>query len=391
MRKVCVVTGSRAEYGLLYFLLKNISASSSLELQLIVTGMHLSPEFGVTYREIEKDGFRIDKKVTMNLSSDSWTTVAQETGRGVIGMTNALSELQPDILVLLGDRFEIFSAAIAGLFSTSPIAHIHGGEITEGAFDDAIRHSITKISYWHFVAAEEYRKRVIQLGEDPNRVFLVGSLNYDAILNTSLLKKEALERKIDFIFGERNLLITFHPVTLERNTSEEHMKELLSALADFEVTNFLFTAPNADTDGTVIKKLIEEFVSDRKETAKLFVSMGRVNYLSTLQYVDGVVGNSSSGVLEVPYYGIGTVNIGDRQKGRLRCPSIIDCGESQTAIAAAIKESLSRNFQLKASVRTCVYGDGSAAEQIHRHIIEANLEELIQKYFRDISHSSQIF
>ena len=190
MRKVCVVTGSRAEYGLLYLLLRNISASSSLELQLIVTGMHLSPEFGVTYREIEKDGFRIDKKVTMNLSSDSWTTVAQETGTGVVGMTNALSELQPDILVLLGDRFEIFSAAIAGLFSTIPIAHIHGGEVTEGAFDDAIRHSITKISYWHFVAAEEYRNRVIQLGEDPNRVFLVGSLNYDAILNTSLLKKE---------------------------------------------------------------------------------------------------------------------------------------------------------------------------------------------------------
>ena len=182
MRKVCVVTGSRAEYGLLYLLLKNISASSSLELQLIVTGMHLSPDFGLTYREIEKDGFRIGKKVTMNLSSDSWTAVAQETGTAVVGMTNALSELQPDILVLLGDRFEIFSAAIAGLFSTIPIAHIHGGEITEGAFDDAIRHSITKISYWHFVAAEEYRKRVIQLGEDPNRVFLVGSLNYDAIL-----------------------------------------------------------------------------------------------------------------------------------------------------------------------------------------------------------------
>ncbi len=340
MRKVCVVTGSRAEYGLLYLLLQKISTSLSLELQLIVTGMHLSPEFGVTYREIEKDGFRIDKKVTMNLSSDSWTTVAQETGRGVIGMTNALSELQPDILVLLGDRFEIFSAAIAGLFSTIPIAHIHGGEITEGAFDDAIRHSITKISYWHFVAAEEYRKRVIQLGEGPNRVFLVGSLNYDAILNTSLLKKEVLESKIDFIFGERNLLITFHPVTLERNTSEEHMKELLSALGDFEDTNFLFTAPNADTDGAVIKKLIEEFVSDRKETSKLFVSMGRVNYLSTLQYVDGVVGNSSSGLLEVPYYGIGTVNIGDRQEGRLKRKSVVDCGYEKDSIHRAVCQVL---------------------------------------------------
>ena len=340
MRKVCVVTGSRAEYGLLYLLLKKISASPSLELQLIVTGMHLSPEFGVTYREIEKDGFRIDKKVTMNLSSDSWTTVAQETGTGVVGMTNALSELQPDILVLLGDRFEIFSAAIAGLFSTIPIAHIHGGEITEGAFDDAIRHSITKISYWHFVAAEEYRKRVIQLGEDPNRVFLVGSLNYDAILNTSLLKKEVLESKIDFIFGERNLLITFHPVTLERNTSEEHMKELLFALDDFEDTNFLFTAPNADTDGAVIKKLIEEFVSDRKETAKLFVSMGRVNYLSTLQFVDGVVGNSSSGLLEAPYYGIGTVNIGDRQEGRLKRESVVDCGYEKDSIHRAVCQVL---------------------------------------------------
>ena len=344
-RKICVVTGTRAEYGLLRWVIDGIAKSPVLELQLIATGMHLSPEFGLTVQEIEADGHRIDRKVEMLLSSDTPVGITKSMGLGMIGFADALSELQPDLLLVLGDRFETFAAASAALIARIPIAHIHGGELTEGAFDDAIRHSITKIAHLHFVAAEEYRQRVIQMGEHPDRVFLVGSLGVDAIKRLKLLSREELEESLDFKLGPRNLLITFHPVTLEHNTSAYPMGELLVALDELEDTNLIFTMPNADTDGRVLIQMIQDFCATRTH-AKAFTSLGQLRYFSCIQHVDGVVGNSSSGLLEVPSFNKGTVNIGDRQKGRIRSPSIIDCEPSRQSIADAFHKLYAEEFRL---------------------------------------------
>ena len=273
-RKVCVVTGTRAEYGLLRWVMEEIRESSSLELQVIATGMHLSPEFGMTYRDIEADGFRIDRKVEMLLSADTPSAISKSMGLAMIGFADAYDQLRPDLLLVLGDRYEILAAATAALITRVPIIHLHGGETTEGAFDEAIRHSITKMSHLHFVAAEEYRKRVIQLGEHPDRVFQVGGLGIDNIHRLSLLSREALEEALDFSLGERNLLITYHPVTLEQNTSAQQMRELLAALEQQERTKLIFTMPNADTEGRVLFKIIEEFVQQNPERAKAFTSSG---------------------------------------------------------------------------------------------------------------------
>ena len=317
-RKICVFTDTRAEYGLLRCVMEGIKHSPKLELQVIATGTHLSPEFGLTYKEIENDKFLIDKKVEIVLSSDTPSAISKSTGLGMIGFADAFNDLKPDLAIMLGDRYELMAAAFTALVSHIPIAHISGGETTEGAFDEAIRHSITKMAWWHFVAAEEYKNRVIQLGEDPERVFNVGGLGVDAIKKTNLLSKRDLLKRIDIKFGKKNLLITFHPVTLEKQTSEKQFKNLLDALNTFHDINIIFTMPNSDSDGRVIKKMIEEFVSKHTERATAFSSLGHLNYLSTIQYVDGVVGNSSSGLSEVPTFKIGTVNIGDRQKGRLK-------------------------------------------------------------------------
>ena len=344
-RKICVVTGTRAEYGLLRWVIDGIAKSPVLELQLIATGMHLSPEFGLTLQEIKADGYQIDRKVEMLLSSDTPVGITKSMGLGMIGFADAFAELQPDLLLVLGDRFEIFAAASAALIACIPIAHIHGGELTEGAFDDAIRHSITKIAHLHFVAAEEYRQRVIQMGEHPDRVFLVGSLGVDAIKRLKLLSREELEESLDFKLGPRNLLITFHPVTLEHNTSAYQMGELLVALDELEDTNLIFTMPNADTDGRVLIQMIQDFCATRTH-AKAFTSLGQLRYFSCIQHVDGVVGNSSSGLLEVPSFNKGTVNIGDRQKGRIRSPSIIDCEPSRQSIADAFHKLYAEEFRL---------------------------------------------
>lgn len=334
-RKICVVTGTRAEYGLLRWVMDGICKSPLLELQLIATGMHLSPEFGLTVQEIEADNYRIDRKLEMLLSSDTPVGITKSIGLGTIGFGDALSELQPDMLLVLGDRFEIFAAATAALIARIPIAHIHGGELTEGAFDDAIRHSITKMAHLHFVAAKEYRQRVIQMGEDPDRVFLVGGLGVDAIKRFKLMTREELEASLDFSLGARNLLITFHPVTLEHNTSEHQMCELLAALDQLENTHLIFTMPNADTDGRILIQMIQEFCAVRPH-AKAFTSLGQYRYFSCIQHVDGVVGNSSSGLAEVPSFKKYSVNIGDRQKGRLRAPSVIDCSPNKEEILKSI-------------------------------------------------------
>lgn len=384
MRKVCVITGTRAEYGLLYWLMKGIQEANDLELQVIATGTHLSPEFGLTYREIEKDGFRIDRKVEMILSADTPSAIAKSTGLGMIGFADALAELQPKILVVLGDRFEIFAAAFAALMARIPVAHISGGETTLGAVDEAIRHGITKMAWWHFVAAEEYRKRVIQLGEDPERVFMVGGMGVDSIVKSELMDQAALEAELGYSFGPKNLLITFHPVTLEKETAGKQIGELMTALETLDNTRFIFTSPNADTDGRIIQDMIDDFVSAHGSGAVAFRSMGRTKYLSALQFVDGMVGNSSSGLTEAPTFRIGTVNIGDRQNGRLKAGSVIDCKPERFAILNAIHELVSEPFLKKLKTVKNPYGDGKATDRILKQLKTDNLPEEPKKVFFDL-------
>ena len=339
------MTGSRAEYGLQRCLMEDIQKSPELELQIIATGMHLSPEFGLTYKEIENDGFKIDRKVEMLLSADTSSAITKSTGLGMIGFADTLAEMEPNIMIVLGDRYEMLAATFSALVARIPIGHIHGGEATEGAFDEAIRHSITKMAWWHFVAAEEYQKRVVQLGENPERVFNVGGLGVDAIKKAKLLSKKELCEKTGIQFGNKNLLVTYHPVTLELNSSQKQFHVLLDVLDELKDINLIFTMPNADSDGRVIKQMIDKFVLDHNKRSISFISMGQLNYLSTLQYIDGVVGNSSSGLTEAPTFKIGTINIGDRQNGRLKAASVIDCKPIKKSILSAISRLFSREFQ----------------------------------------------
>jgi len=364
MRKICVITGTRAEYGLLQYLMEGIQKAHDLELQIIATGMHLSPEFGLTYQEIEKDGFAINQKIEMLLSADSSSSITKSTGLGMMGFADAYEALKPDIVVVLGDRFEVLAAGIAALFAKIPIAHIHGGETTEGAYDEAIRHSISKMAWWHFVAAEEYKRRVIQLGEQPERVFNVGGLGVDTINKVSLLSKDELADKFKIRFADKNLLVTFHPVTLENQTSKSQCQSLLNVLSELVEVNLIFTMPNADSNGRIIKEMLYDFVDNNKERSICFKSMGHINYLSTLQFVDGVIGNSSSGIAEAPSFKIGTINIGDRQKGRLKADSVIDCKPTEDSIKAAIEKLYENDFQKKLKDIKNPYGEGMATEKI---------------------------
>lgn len=383
-RKVCVVTGTRAEFGLLRWLMEEINGSAGLELQIIATGMHLSPEFGLTHHEIEEAGFHINFKVEMLLSADTCTAVTKSMGLGLIGFADAYHQLSPDIIVLLGDRFEIFAAAAAALIAKIPIAHIHGGETTEGAFDEAIRHSITKMSHLHFVAAEEYKRRVIQLGEAPNRVFNVGGLGIDAIKRIKLIDQHTLEKSIDFRFRKRNLLITFHPVTLEKQSSTQQMEALLSALDGLHDTGLIFTMPNADTGGRELSALINQFVATHPN-ARVYSSLGQLRYLSCMKFVDGVVGNSSSGIAEAPSFGIGTVNIGDRQKGRLCATSVINCEPTTDRIREALDKLYCPNFRENATNTVNPYGNGGASAEIAKVLNQHSLKGIIKKSFHDLS------
>lgn len=382
-RRICIVTGTRAEFGLLRFLMQRLEDDPTVDLQVVATGMHLSPAFGSTYREIEAAGFSIAAKVEMLLSSDSSSATTKSIGLGVIGFADAFAALRPDLIVLLGDRFEILAAAIAAMVAGVPVAHLHGGETTEGAFDEAIRHSITKMAHLHFVAAPEYRKRVIQLGEHPERVFLVGGLGVDAILHTELLDRAALEESIGIRLREKMLLITFHPVTLDLHSSGEQMQELLAALSDLSDTSLIFTMPNADTGNSEITSLLNQFV-DQTANAHLFSSLGQRRYLSCMKLADGVIGNSSSGLAEAPSFRIGTVNIGDRQKGRLRAQSVIDCPPERDAIREAISTLYSDAFQRALSSVTNPYGDGGASERIARTLSDYPLAGLLKKTFHDL-------
>ena len=363
--------------------MKEIQFTPEFELQIIATGMHLSPEFGLTYQEIEKDGFKINKKIEIILSADTPSAISKSTGLGIIGFSDAFIDLEPDIVIFLGDRYELLAASTAALFHRITIGHIHGGETTLGAFDEAIRHSITKMAWYHFVAAEEYQKRVVQLGEDPARVFNVGGLGVDTIKKAKLLSKKELTEKTGIQFGKKNLLVTYHPVTLEINSSQKQFQVLLEILDELKDIQLIFTMPNSDTNGRIIKSMIDDFVSNHGDQSIAFTSMGHLNYLSTMQFVDGVVGNSSSGLAEAPTFKIGTINIGDRQKGRLKANSVIDCYPEKMSIIAAMEKLYSKEFQAKLKTVKNPYGDGEASNRIIEIISNEKLPKEIKKRFYD--------
>jgi UDP-hydrolysing UDP-N-acetyl-D-glucosamine 2-epimerase len=377
-KTICVVTGSRAEYGLLYWVMKEIAADPDLQLQVAVTGMHLAPQFGLTFRAIEADGFTIDAKVDMQLSSDTPAGIAKSIGRGVIGFADAFEQLQPDMILVLGDRYEILAAAQVALVMRIPIAHIAGGDTTEGAFDEAIRHSITKMSHLHFVTNEDAARRVRQLGENPDHIFDVGSPGLDFIRQMTPMDRTALEASLDFKLREKNILVTFHPVTLDTESAATQFQALLDALDRLGPDlGIVFTKPNADTDGTAIVALIDDYVAHHSN-ARAFTSLGQVRYLSLMAQVDVVAGNSSSGLYEAPSFGIPAVNIGDRQRGRLQAASVINCAAAESEIFYALKAALVADF----SGVVNPYGDGHTAVRI-RDVLKqcGDPKTLLKKHF----------
>lgn len=383
-RKICVVTGTRAEYGLLYWLMKEIQADEALELQIIATGAHLSPEFGLTYREIETDGFRIDEKIEILLSSDTPVGVTKSMGVALIGFADAFARLSPDIVVVLGDRYEILAAAEAALVANIPIAHIHGGEITEGAIDDSIRHAITKMAHLHFVATPEYRKRVIQMGENPAHVYEVGAVGIDNIVKMSLMEQNKLEESIQFALGEKYFLVTYHPVTVSNAKHSDALQNLFDALECFPKYRILFTKSNSDAGGREINRQIDVYAEKRKDRVVCCTSLGQLRYLSAMKHAAAVVGNSSSGILEAPVLKTPTVNIGNRQKGRLRFLSVIDCAEEKEEIVAAIQKVLSENFRRRLEDMMIPHADGNIAVRIKNVLRNVSLEGLFQKHFFDL-------
>jgi len=384
LRRVCVVSSSRADYGLLRSTMQIIQEDQKLQLQIIATGMHLHIKYGNTYKEIEIDGFKIDHKVKMLSNLDTPNAIIKSMGKGSIKFADVLLDLKPDLLIVLGDRFEILTVVSAALVACIPVAHLHGGESTEAVIDEAIRHSITKMSHLHFVATDDYRNRVIQLGEQPNKVFNVGGLGVDNIKNTKLLNKIELEKLLDFKFAEKNLLITFHPITLEKNVEEKQFKQLLLALKLLKKTNIIFTLPNADRNGEVIANLIRNFVLNNKNS-RAFSSLGQLKYLSCVKFVDGVIGNSSSGLLEVPSFKKGTINIGDRQKGRAQASSIINCKPEKKSIGLALKKLYSIKFKKQLISTKNPYGDGGASKKIVKIIRTFNLTNILKKKFYDLN------
>lgn len=386
MKRIGIMTGTRAEYGLLKPLMQEINKDNDMELYLIVSGMHLSPEFGMTYQEIEKDGFEINAKVEMLLSSDSPAGISKSIGLGVIGFADEFQRADLDMLILLGDRYEALSAAISAMVMRIPIAHLHGGELTEGAIDEGIRHSITKMSYLHFTSTEQYRNRVIQLGENPERVFYVGALGVENIKKINLMTKEELERSIHFEIDENTVIVTYHPVTLENNTVEEQFLNLLEVLDRNPKIRMIFTKANADTNGRIVNELIDKYAAQNSERACAFVSLGQKRYLSALKYCRIVIGNSSSGIIEAPSFGKPIINIGDRQKGRICADSVINCGYTQQEIQQAMETALTEEFENKASNCRNPYEKENTAANIISVIKDYLLNDKIKlkKGFYDI-------
>ncbi len=386
MRKICVVTGTRAEYGLLSRLMRLIQNSPDTQLQVIATNMHLSPRYGNTYQEIERDGFTIDCKIPIideNDKDDAVTTV-KSMAKALAGFADAYNELKPDMVVVLGDRYEILAAAEAAMIERIPIAHIHGGEVTEGAFDDAIRHSITKMSHLHFTSTEAYRKRIIQLGEQPDRVFYTGAVGVENVKRLPLMSKEETEKEIDFKIYENTILVTYHPVTLGNRTAKDDIDDFIAALEERNDLRVIFTMPNSDTGSQFIVKAVNGFVERNKSRTKAFKSLGVVRYLSVMKQVSAVVGNSSSGIVEVPSFGIPTLNIGDRQKGRIQAESTYNCLPDKDSVLKGLDCVLSKEFRELASKVYNPYEKANTAEEIFKVISTYPVEQLNQKHFYDL-------
>ena len=381
MRKICVFTGARAEFGLLRRVMRGIQDFPDLTLQIVATGMHLSPEFGMTIQEIRSDGFEPDETIEILLSGDTPTAVCKSMGLGLISYGEALERLQPDILVVLGDRFEALCAAAAACVSRIPVAHIHGGELTRGAMDEAFRHAITKMSHLHFTSTEEYRKRVIQLGENPDYVFNVGALGVEVIRKLGLLSLRDLENEIGFRITSPCILVTFHPVTLEKDSGERQFQILLNALDELSDLRIIFTKANADTDGRIINMMIDKYVAKNKDSSIAFTSMGQLRYLSSMQYVDAVVGNSSSGIIEAPCFAVPTVNIGDRQQGRVRPASVIDSDLTKESIFQSLQKALSSDFKKKLRGMVHPYEKENTAGSIMDIIRKCDLSKILKKEF----------
>ncbi len=382
-RKICVVTGSRADYGHLYWLMKEIQNDDDLELQIIVTGMHLSPEFGMTFKQIIADGFHINDNIEMLLSSDSSVGVTKSIGLGVIGFADSLAKLKPDVLVVLGDRFEILAAAQAAMIAKIPLAHLHGGEATYGAFDESIRNAITKMSHLHFVAAQEYANRVLQMGENPKYVFNFGAPGLDYLSKAKLHNRENFEQSIDFKLGEINFLITYHPSTLSDKEPKYAIEQLLCSLNNFKKANIIFTMPNADVNGKEILTCIRDFVSENKHRSILFDSLGQERYLSAISHVDVVIGNSSSGLTEVPYFKKPTVNIGTRQDGRICPQSVILVEEDSASITRAIELALSPVFKERIANLKNLKNIGNISKMIKETLKETDLSKVLIKRFHN--------
>ena len=384
MKKICVITGSRADYGLLKILLTQIKKDKYFSLQLLVTGSHLSEEFGNTYIEIQKDGFNISDKIEIILSSDTPSSVCNSIGLGVILFSKSFTKLKPDLVLILGDRFELLSASTSALIHNIPIAHLHGGEKTTGAFDDSIRNAITKMSNIHFVATDEYSKRVIQMGEDPKSVYNVGGLGLDNISNLNLLSKKALEKELSFKFLKRNLLVTYHPETAKTEDPSQQFSEILEALSSFKDTGIIFTLPNADKGRTSISELIKDFCNVSSNYI-YFSSLGSIRYLSCLKYINAVIGNSSSGIIEAPSFNIPTINIGNRQKGRILANSIINCSLNSNEIKKSIILAFSEKFNRSIINTKNPYGEGGASKKIISIIESLNLSEHGIKLFNNLN------
>lgn len=383
-KTISILTATRAEYGLLKPIIKKLSLVEEFDVRVVVTGAHLSPEFGLTYKEIEEDGIIIDEKIEILLSADSPSAISKSMGLALISFADYFRKLKPDMLLVLGDRYETLAVVIAAMNERIPIAHLYGGEITEGAIDESIRHAITKLSYLHFTSTEEYRSRVIQLGEEPERVFCVGAMGIENIFNEELMSKSELEDSINFKLDKPYAVITFHPVTLDNNKSKEQVQALLDACQKYKNMKFLFTKANADADGRIINQMIDEFVA-KNDNAIAFTSLGTTKYLSTLKYGTMVIGNSSSGLIEAPSFGIPTINIGDRQRGRIQADSVINCRPLQEDIEQAIDYALSKKGQEISKRAVNPYGDGNTSDKIIRVIKDYLLNSKIdlKKTFHD--------
>ncbi len=386
-RKVCVVTGSRADVGLLFWIMKEIQAMPGLSLQVAVTGTHPVPGFGDTLADLARAGIPVAGQVDMLLANDSPAAIAKAIGLGTIGFADLLDRLRPDILLVLGDRYEILAAAQAALVARIPIAHVHGGESTEGAIDEAIRHSLTKMSHFHFVAAEPFRRRVIQLGEDPGRVWTVGAPGLETIRRAPRLSRRALERDLAFSLADPLFIVTWHPETLGANDFRDGVRQVCAALDRFPAARILWTRPNSDTHASFIARQIEAFGKERAGRVKVVASLGTARYAGLLRLAAAVIGNSSSGIIEAPFLQVPTVNIGTRQNGRPRASSIIDCPLETEAIAAAITRALTPRFRAACRKTVSLYGAGRTARRIAGILREVPLEGVLMKRFFDLPAS----